>query len=201
MNTKTIAIASVFAAFTVILNLSPFKIPAPYAPFLIYQIWEIQIVSVFLLYGPLMGIAVAVIKTLVLLAVFQGALPSGPLYNLAAVLAMLFGIYLVHQFAGTHSTRQGEKFLTVLSTALGTVSRVGIMTLVNWAFLRYPPPLGFSLPEEAVIAALPLIGLFNATLALYTIPIGYVIAKKVSSSIKIRMWEPKAQMARPTIIS
>jgi riboflavin transporter FmnP len=192
MNTKTIAITSVFAAFTVILNLSPFKIPAPFAPFLIYQIWEIPIVAVFLLYGPLMGIVIAVINTLVLLAVFQGALPTGPLYNLAAVLSMLFGIYVVHQFAGTHSNRREKKVLTLLSTVLGTISRVGMMTLINWAFLRYPPPLGFSMPEEAVIMVLPAIGLFNATLALYTIPIGYVIAKKVSSSIKIRMWEPKA---------
>ena len=192
MDTRTIAITSVFAAFTVILNLSPLKIPAPFAPFLIYQVWEIPIVAVFLLYGPLAGTAVAVINTLVLLVVFPGALPTGPLYNLAATLATLFGLYLVHRFAGTHSNRWGEKALTILSTALGTLSRVGAMTIINWAFLRYPPPLGFSLPEEAIMMTLPLIVLFNATLALYTIPLGYIIAKRVSLSLKMRMWEPKA---------
>jgi len=132
------------------------------------------------------------INTLVLLVVFPGALPTGPLYNLAATLATLFGIYLAHRFAGTHSNRWGEKALTVLFTAFGTLSRVGAMTLINWAFLRYPPPLGFSslgfsLPEEAIMVTLPLIVLFNATLALYTIPLGYIVAKRVSLSLKMRM--------------
>jgi len=85
MNSKSIATLSIFAALTVVLNLSPIKVPAPYALFLIYQIWEIPIVAAFALYGPLMAVAISVLNTLVLLAVFPGALPTGPLYNLAAV--------------------------------------------------------------------------------------------------------------------
>ena len=51
MNTKTVATIAVFSALAIALNLSPFKIPAPFAPFLIYQIWEIPIVAAFLLFG------------------------------------------------------------------------------------------------------------------------------------------------------
>jgi len=69
--------------------------------------------------------------------------------------------------------------------------RVVVMTLVNWAFIRYPPPIGFSMPEEVIIGILPLVAFFNATLALYTIPVGYALARAVSFRIKIEMWKPK----------
>ena len=187
MNAKAIAAVSVFAALTIVLNLSPFKIAAPFAPFLYYQIWEIPIVAAFLLYDPLMGIAVAAINTVVLLFIFPGALPTGPLYNLAAILGMLIGIYIVQRFSAGHSLERKESLVTIFSTAVGILSRVGVMSFVNWAFLRYPPPVGFSIPEEALVAMLPIIGLFNATLALYTIPMGYILARAVSSRIKTEM--------------
>lgn len=185
MNTKTVAIIAVFVALTIVLNLSPIKIPAPYAPYLIYQIWEIPIVAAFLLYGITIGIGIAILNTLVLFAVFPGTLPTGPLYNLAAVISMLFGIFLVKVFVVKNPQKHGEPVTATLLTVLGVVFRVAVMTLVNWAFLRFPPPVGFSMPEEAVLASLPLIAIFNATLALYTIPCGYSIAKAVKVIIKI----------------
>lgn len=188
MESKTIASISVFAAFTVALNLSPIKIPAPYAPFLIYQIWEIPIVAAFLLYGPGVGVAISIVNTIVLLGVFPGALPTGPLYNLAAVLSMLLGVYVVQKFATKSFKRRKEAMLITSFTALGILGRVGIMTFVNWAFLPYPFPIGFSIPLQALVMLLPVIGVFNATLALYTIPLGYFIAKAVSSGAKIAGW-------------
>jgi len=189
MNAKSIATVAVFAALTVALNLSPFKIAAPFAPFLYYQIWEIPIVAAFLLYGPLMGITIAVINTLVLLAVFPGALPTGPLYNLAAVLGTLLGIYAAHRMAPhSYSSRQKETVLVIFSTTLAVLSRVGIMSIVNWAFLRYPYPVGFSLSEEALTMMLPVIGLFNATLVLYAIPIGYILVRAIGSGTRTKIW-------------
>ena len=193
MRTKTVATTAVFAALTVALNLWSPKMPAPFLPFLYYQMWEIPIVAAFLLYGPSLGIAIAVINTLVLLAYFPGALPTGPLYNLAAILGMLVGIYLAHKFPLTHSSKPKETVTTAFSTALGIVSRVAVMSIVNWAFLRYPPPVGYSITEEAIIIWLPLIGLFNATLALYTIPMGYVLARAVSSGVKTKTWSPRTR--------
>ncbi len=183
MDSKTIAVIVVFAALTIALNLSPAKIPAPYAPFLIYQIWEIPIVAAFLLFGLRVGTAISIINTAVLLAVFPGELPTGPFYNLAAVLSMLFGIHIAHIIA----TRLGKKHEIVQSalfTTFGIVFRVGVMTAVNWTFLPFAPPVGFSMPVEVVVATLPIIGFFNATLALYTIPVGCLITKIVSSRMK-----------------
>jgi len=189
MKSRTIAIIAIFAALAVALN--PFKVPAPYAPFLYYQIWEIPIVTAFLLLGPRIGVATAVVNTAALFVLFPGALPTGPIYNLAAVLGMLSGVYLAHQMVAGRSVGRKEATLTLASTALGAISRVVTMSFVNWAFIRYPPPIGFSMPEHIVTALLPAIGFFNATLALYTIPASYVLARAVGSGIKVEMWTPR----------
>lgn len=173
---RTIAALAAFAALTVALNLSPIKIPAPYAPFLIYQIWEIPIVAALLLYGLRLASAVAVVNTMVLLAVFPGPNPTGPFYNLAADLSMLLGIFIIMRLVGW---QQSVKVIA-LSTAFGAVMRVSVMTVINYTFLRYPPPIGYSIPVEALVAMLPILGFFNATLALYTTPAAHLVAMAVS---------------------
>ena len=191
MDSKTLATIAVFAALTVVLNLSPVKIPAPYAPFLIYQLWEIPIVAAFLLYGLRVGVATSIINTLVLLGVFPGELPTGPFYNLVAVLSMLLGIYTIQKFVGERFSRGREVILVTSSTVLGIIVRVGVMTIMNWTLLRYPPPIGFSIPVEGLTAMLPVIGFFNATLALYTIPVGYFLARAVSFGTKTHIWNQR----------
>lgn len=183
MNTKTVAIIAIFAALGIVLNVSPLKIPAPYAPFLIYQIWEIPIVIAFLLYGARVGVLITVINTIALLALFPGALLSGPFYNMAAVLSMLLGIGMTKILVERHSPKNDATIAT-LYTASGVALRTIVMTVVNYAFQRYPPPIGFSLAEDAIIATMPLIVIFNITLALYTIPISYALAKAMKSYIK-----------------
>jgi riboflavin transporter FmnP len=195
MNSKTITITIVFTALTVALNpvFTGIGVPAPYMPFLIYQIWEIPIVAAFLLISPKSGVVISILNAAVLLALFPGALLLGPLYNLIAILSMLSGIYVAHRIL-THGilrektknvTLQLETKLITLSTVIGITFRVGIMSIVNYVVLRYPPPIGYSTPEAAIIATLPLIGLFNATLALYTIPLGHFIADAIRSNLKL----------------
>jgi len=191
MESKTIATIAVFTALSVALVLSPAKFPAPYALFLKYQIWEIPIVAAFLLYGPLVGVATSIINTMVLLVVYPGDLPTGPLYNLAAVLSTLLGIYIIHKFAARYFSKRQETILTAFSTALGSIARVGVMTIVNWVFLQYPYPIGFSMSAEAITAMLPVIGLFNATLALYTIPLGYFVSRAVSVGTNTARWSKR----------
>jgi riboflavin transporter FmnP len=102
---------------------------------------------------------------------------------MVAVLSMLLAIYAIVKMRGSASNLGGTTL--ILSTLLGIVSRVVVMTIMNYALIRYPPPLGFSMPEESILVLLPLIAAFNATLALYTIPIGYLVAKAVASKIQI----------------
>ncbi|MDQ1279046.1 MAG: riboflavin transporter [Thermoproteota archaeon] len=189
MNTQKIAVIAVFTAISIALVISPAKIPFPLLPFLKYQIWEIPIVAAFLLYGPSVGFSISIMNTLVLLIVYPGDLPTGPLYNLAALASTLIGIYIIQRFANRFIKHQ--LITVVLSTALGSILRVGVMTVVNWVFLPFPFPIGYNLPAEAVVPLLPIIGLFNATLVFYTIPIGYAISRAVGLSTNTLRWNVK----------
>jgi hypothetical protein len=60
------------------------------------------------------------------------------------------------------------------------------MSIVNYVFLRFPPPVGYSYTEAALIPFLPVVGFFNATLALYTIPTGLLIANVIKSNLKLQ---------------
>ncbi len=193
MNTKTLALTIVFAVVTIILNPSFTNIvfPYPLAGFLFFQIWEIPIVIAFILIGAKSGITISILNTAVLLAVFPGASPTGPFYNLAAVLSMLFGIYMAYKlFANKRKTENSTfRYGTILitaSTVLGIISRVGIMSIVNYVFLRFPPPIGYSYTEAAIIPFIPVVGIFNAILALYTIPTGFLIANVIRSNLKLQ---------------
>ncbi len=196
MNTKTLALTIVFAAVTIALTpaISGIAVPAPYAPFLFYQIWEIPIVAAFVLISRKFGVAIAMLNAFVLFAVFPGYLPMGPFYNLMAVLSMLSGIYLAQKILTSRISKektanislQFEAKVATVATALGITLRVAIMSVVNYVVLRYPYPIGYETPELAIIASLPLIGLFNATLALYTVPLGYSIAKVISRNLRLQ---------------
>jgi riboflavin transporter FmnP len=85
MNTKRLTLIIVFIALTTALNIAGPKIPAPYAPFLIYQLWEIPIVVAFIAIGPKAGLVIVGVNTLILLATFWGVLLLGPVYNLIAI--------------------------------------------------------------------------------------------------------------------
>jgi riboflavin transporter FmnP len=193
MNTKTLALIVVFVALTVALNLEGPKIPAPFAPFLYYQVWEIPIVVVFLAISPKAGVVTAVINTLILLAVFPGALPTGPLYNLIAVASMLLGIYTAYRiyirWCPTEKIgnflQQHAKGLSISTTLLGIIFRVAITTMSNYFLIQQSPPIGFGYTQAATIAFLPVSILFNATLALYTIPIAILIVIAINSQFRI----------------
>ncbi len=194
MNTKQLTLTIVFAALTVALNpdITKIALPAPYAPFLIYQIWEIPIVAAFLLVSPKSGIAISALNAIVLLAIFQGASPLGPFYNLAAILSMLAGIYLAQRLFAKRLSKENvatdwkyNGMLAVAYTAFGVTLRTAVMAVINYLTLRYPPPVGYSLTELSIVGYyVPATSLFNATLALYTIPLGYLIATAIKGSFR-----------------
>lgn len=188
MESKKIAAIAIFAALSIALVLSPAKFPAPYAPFLKYQIWEIPIVAAFLLYGPLVGVVATIVNTMILLVVYPGDLPIGPIYNLTAVLSMLLGIYIIHRFIAEYFSGPQESKLIAFSTLIGSITRVAVMSIVNLVFMRYPYPIGFSMPVEVLMATLPVIGIFNATVVLYTIPLGYFVSRAVSYGTSTKRW-------------
>jgi riboflavin transporter FmnP len=195
MNTKAITLTIVFAALTVALNpdISKIFFPAPYAPFLLYQIWEIPIVAAFILINPKSALAIAALNAVVLFAIFPGASPLGPFYNLVAILSMLLGLYVANKLFAKRLTQTNDTILSwksggkmvIAYTALGVAFRTGIMSVFNYVTLRFDAPVGYGLPEAAIVSYyVPATSLFNATLALYTIPIGFFIAMVIKRNFR-----------------
>jgi len=175
--TRKLAAIGAFAAVAIILN-RIVVIPAPYLPFLSYEVWEIPIVVAFLAFGVTVAFPAAITNFLILL-LFPGVILAGPLYNLIAILSMLLGVMFAQKLL---ELRQGTAFSgrVVLSTLLGIAMRVSIMTIVNASLLQLPPPLGFSAPASLVYGWLPLIAFFNGTVSLYTVPLAYAALKALS---------------------
>ena len=71
MDSKKISLIAVFAALAFILNMSPLKIPAPYAPFLIYQVWEVPIVTATMLFSLQIGVIISILNTIILLMMYS----------------------------------------------------------------------------------------------------------------------------------
>ena len=193
LNTRALSLIIIFTALAAALNIYGPKIPYPLYPFLWFQLWEIPIVIAFLMIGPRSGIFVAGINTLILVMFFQGGLPTGPLYNFAAVLAMFVGLYLPYwlskrkceneNFGGY--LRKHILIFTSVATGLGIVLRVTLLSIINYFALQQPYPFGFEMPQEAVLLFLPLGAIFNAIVALYTIPISIGITAAIITRVKI----------------
>lgn len=194
--TRLTSAIALFVALAVVLNLTVY-FPAPYAPFLNYEVWEIPIVLALLMYGLRAGVTVAVLNTLVL-ELHAGPLPTGPFYNLFAVLSMFLGVLI----AGALSRKMkfGTPTLAASATVLGASIRVGIMTVVNATVLPLPYPLGFSLPPDAIPPLLVVIAIFNGTVALYTVPASYLIHRKVLLRYRIFQSEGAVQSPAPTSV-
>lgn len=190
MNTKKLTLTIIFAAVTVALNpaISGVGVPAPYLPFLIYGLWEIPIAIAFILLGPKSGGAVMLLNALMLLAFFPGPLLMGPFYNLAALSAMLLGVYIAQKLSKSGLLKTGKApLVATIATAIGIVFRIITMSVVNYVTLGLEPPFGFNAAEPYIVSILPLLALFNGTVVLYTIPIAYTIIAAVRKITNLRL--------------
>jgi riboflavin transporter FmnP len=196
LNTKKLALTIIFAALTITLNpaISHLAIAAPFAPALIYQIWEIPIVIALLIINPTAGIAISLLNTITLFVLFPGVLPTGPIYNLLATISMQIGIYVIltigkktrnHKNCQTNILNS-PKWLAA-TTAIGILTRVVFMSAILYITLPQKPPIGFGFDQTIINAYLPLAAIFNATLVLYTIPIGWIIAQRVQKILHITL--------------
>jgi riboflavin transporter FmnP len=193
MNTRALSLIIIFTALAAALNVYGPKIPFPLAPFLFFSFWEIPIVIAFLFIGPKAGITVSAINMFLLLAIFPGALPTGPIYNWIAVLSMLLGISIPYWFAkrGCKTEHFGNylrhhiTLIAIASTSMGIVLRVLVMTVVNYFALQQPYPIGFSFPEVDVLLFLPVGAAFNAIVAGYTIIISLAITVALMTRVKM----------------
>jgi riboflavin transporter FmnP len=186
MNTKAIAITIAFATLAIVSNpvISGAGIPFPPIPGLIFNLWEIIIIIAFLLTGFKGGLTVAFLNAVFLLAVYPG--PSRaiyPLTNTVAVSSMMVGIHLANKLTtrknNEEKRKSAGKTLTYY-TAFSMLLRVLVMAPIMYALQRL-----VGMPEMAIVTViLPMQAVFNIIIALYTIPIGYFVAKVVNKNLR-----------------
>ena len=196
MDTKKLTLTIVFAALAIALNpsLTYIQLQFPLMPTLIYQVWEIPIIIALLIISPIAGIAVSLLNTSVLFIIFPGVLPTGPLYNLLATIAMQIGIYAAVTIGKKIHCRKNPQTNILASikwllaaTGVGILTRVAFMSAILYFALPQPVPIGYGFDQALTIATLPIVAVFNATLALYTIPTSWLIANRVQIILQLTM--------------
>ena len=182
MNTRTTTLIIAFTAVTVFLNprFSGIAIPS-FIPSLVFQIWEIAIVTSFFLLGLKNAVIISLLNTIILQVISPGKPFGQPLANFVAIISTLLGVYVAYKFM-CHSTSHDipikKQKLILLSTSFGIISRVVIM-------LPFLYVMASVLNMINVLLFLPLFGLYDLTVALYTIPLGYFIARVVNNRFKL----------------
>lgn len=194
MNTKAIGIIIAFTALTTALNFV--KIPAPYLPTFSYTMGDIVIVIALLLFGIKPGVAVAFLSTIITMIILPGpAGVVGPPYYFISILTMLLGVLIAMKLIESRSKLQVQAKTVILLTLLAVLTRILIMIPLDYTVYGALVSIvsGLSMVESyaIVIAAMPLIILYNITVPLYAIPTGYYIAKKLSKNLKIQnnLWQ------------
>jgi len=188
MNTKEITLIVTFAALTIALD--PFRIPSVYLPGVYYRFCEIPIVVAFLLFGPRIGISIAALNVFAEIVLFPGPVVFvGRPVVFVLVLSMFLGIYSAN-FLLKRKAQLSSNFnlkTAIYYTAFGTLIRTAVAPLVNYPFYRFAVPLltGLSLSNAYVMALMPAFMIYALTFSLYTIPIGYLIARTVSRNLKL----------------
>jgi riboflavin transporter FmnP len=196
MNTKTLATIITFVALAAAIDafVPHIPFPVPLYSYLYYNLWEIPIVALFMLYGLKTAIPVAVLNAFILVVIFPGNLISGPFYNLIAVLSMLIGVFGAYRIATYRCPKENlipflkkhEFGLGISMTTLGVTTRIIITTISNYYLIAQTPPIGFGFSHDATIAFLPFSAVFNGTQALFTIPVALATSIAVFSALKIK---------------
>ncbi|MEM0271771.1 MAG: hypothetical protein QW514_04420 [Thermoprotei archaeon] len=175
---RRIAIIAVLTPVAYALSLYP-KIPFPPLPFLALELWEVPVYFALLFYDFKTALGIETIVFLVVMS-RETLLLLGPVYNLVAILLTMLG-YIV----GTRLSK-----LPAVGVASGVALRVAGMSVVNWSLLRYPPPVGFSIPVHVLTATLWLYGVFNATVAAYSLALAYWLNTAVNRAFRGRRPKP-----------
>jgi hypothetical protein len=182
MNTKEIGLVIAVSAVTIVLNprFSGIAIPS-FVPTLWFQIWEVAVVAAFFLLGMKSAVFVAFLNTFVLLAISPGTAFNQPLVNLIAILSTLVGVYVAYKLLKPNGLEEiviPRRKMVLLSTILGIISRLAIIL----PFLYFVASIfGMAL----IITILPLFAIYDLIVALYSVPLGYLIAGAVNKYVKL----------------
>jgi riboflavin transporter FmnP len=188
VNSKEIALIITFAALTIALD--PIRIPSVYLPGVYYRFCEIPVVVAFLLFGPGIGISIAGLNVFAEMVIFPGpTVIVGRPAVFVLVLSMFLGLFTARKLLKRKAQHYSNAMLkpVLYYTAFGALVRTVVAPLTNYPLYRYLIPLfaGVRLSDAQVMAMVPAFMVYALTFSLYTIPIGYLIARVVGRNMKL----------------
>ena len=190
MNARSIALVTTFAGIAIVLNPAISGLGIPYPPLansLIFNVWEIPVIAVFLLFGFKFGISVAAINALFLFSVWPG--PSRPFYALGTVfsaLSMMLGIYIMFKVIGYRlpaDTLANRTRTVGFATVFASLLRIVILATYMYFLLKSPV---YNSPDMFIFTVfLPWQAVYNIAQPIITVPLAFIVSRGVNKNIKI----------------
>jgi riboflavin transporter FmnP len=196
MNARSVALITVFAAVAIILN--TIRIPTIYWPGYVYTLCDIPVLVAFLVFGFRIGFLVEAIH----IAGQEIFFPVGPagivVYPMGFFvhLFMFSGIYLASKLINSRTLsdkKPGVRKHTIYFTGFAVAVRGALMPIIDYAILYHillPLVLSIPISTAYIVALVPSFVLYNVTSTLYTVPVAYLVAKKVSKYLRIETSTP-----------
>ncbi len=206
--TIAVAGAATFGALAAMLTIVLGPVLQPSFPILLYlkfDFAEVVDVIAFLVFGPIAGLLTAIVHGAILSESPGGAGPFGASLKFLAVLTTYGGMFLVPRLGKQTLRRIGLEM-----AAFGLVTRVLLMTVVNYLFIIFfaqflfgQDYLGYAqyslstagvnvTGSELIGYVLGLTAVFNAVHAIFTITVAFVITgallKRAPQLLESRAW-------------
>jgi riboflavin transporter FmnP len=193
--TVVIAGAATFGALAALISLLAPPVIQPSFPILFYlkfDIAEIIDVTAFLIFGPVAGLVTAAVHATILTAAPGGTGPFGASLKFLSVLSTYAGLMLASRL-GKHKLLTAGSIMTVG----GVLTRVVVMTLVNYLYLIVLAQIVFGVDYTAfvqfvlnqvgvnltgvgfVVYILGLTAIFNAVHAVFSIVVSLVLVNAI----------------------
>lgn len=137
IDSVSLAGVAIFGALAVVLTtVSQYLgLNFPLLPYLQFDLGEIAIFLAFFIFGPVPAIISAFIEFATLMAIGENT-PIGPPLKLVAILSSLLGIWIGTAAVARIGRPTIEK-ATGLGTLVGTLARIGAMTLANYYLIVF----------------------------------------------------------------
>jgi riboflavin transporter FmnP len=194
---KSVIIANViiFSAFAVMLTSLPAEIPYPLLPYLKFDLAEIPVMIVLLIFGPLPSLVTEVVHWIGL-TITRGWI-LGPLLKFVAVVPMIVGFWLGVILYRKFSSGNSTTISFIIGNIVGIVLRVIVTSIANILVLLAVAPewleyAGFALNSVGIVTTsvfevlmwtLLLTAIFNTL----HVPLSSLVAMMLLNGINFRM--------------
>ncbi len=134
--TLRVSVIALFGSLSAMLTLLPLDFPFPLVPYLRFDLAEIPVFIVFMLFGPLTGLLTSAtyLGVLVPITVGEWLWPIGPLLKFFATSSQVVGMYLGYRMYRILRNGGYASFFTQL-IVLGMLLRIIAMTIANYLVL------------------------------------------------------------------